>query len=330
MKKIIASALLILAFIAPAGCENVAETILVGGAEVPYHKLGLTMFPRNRVMGGLSAQMADIKSLGVNYIRVDFSFDLDYMPTASSSPNFSGFDDIVSAASNAGLEILPILAYLPEWLDGNQDWKSVYINEYVIPVVSRYKNSVKYWEIWNEPDEITRPEGFTTDVLDGTPEDYFDLLKRASTAIRSLDSSAIVVSAATASITADGFDKFNWMEKLVDLGLSRYADILNIHYYSELDIELSFKGGPLVKGAGMRVWVTETGKRGQSNHLSYFKREMAYIDKSLNPERIYWYCYVEGHLTTDVGIHPDDTYGLLTYYGGAAYESPLYTHLKSP
>jgi len=327
MKRIFVLLPLLITLFANTGCgdigKSIADAILVGGADVPYEKIGLSMFPSNTVTGDLSSQMADIKSLNINYVRMDLPFDASYMASAFSAPDFSRFDEYIIKASNAGLDIVAILAYVPLWLEGNPDWKSIYINNYVKPVVSRYKGVVKNWEVWNEPDL------FTHNVLDGSPEDYFDLLKRASTAIRSIDPSATVVSAATTSIVLDGLDKWNWTQKLIDMGLKQWADILNFHYYSELDIELSSIGGPMVKNAGMRVWVTETGVTGQSNQESYFKKVMAYIDKSINPERIYWYTYVAGHLTKPGGIHPDDTKGIITFYNGSIYKSPLYDHLKN-
>ncbi len=322
MKNKFVHLFLFITLLAYTGCENAVETVLVGGAEVPYNKIGMSMFPYNTVVGSLPNQMADIKSLGVNYVRMDLSFDENYMASAYSGRDFSRFDKYINAADNAGLDIVAILAYVPNWLRGNPDWKSIYINNYVKPVVKRYKGVVKNWEVWNEPDDLTY------NSLDGSPGDYFDLLKRASTAIRSIDPSATVVSAATTSIVLGGVDNWNWTQKLIDMGLSQWADVLNFHYYSELDPELSALGGNMVKNAGMRVWVTETGKKGQSNQESYFKTVTAYINKSLNPERIYWYTYVAGHLTAN-GIHPDDTYGIVTFYNGSIYQSPLYTLLKN-
>lgn len=61
---------------------------------------------------------------------------------------------------------------------------------------------------------------------------------------------------------------------------------------------------------------------------SYFDRNMPYIEKSLNPERIFWYCYVSGAGENEQK-HPDDTYGIVTVYEDVRYESSLYTHLKN-
>ncbi|MBI4666501.1 MAG: hypothetical protein HY751_08845 [Nitrospinae bacterium] len=322
-KALFSLAALFLAAATFIACDgNFTQEVLTGGTEVPYEKMGVVMFTGNRTVGSLQTQMSDVKALKINYARTTFWFDTGYMPYRGASPNFTRFDDALSAAESAGVELLPILGYVPSWLQGSGDWKSVYINDYVIPVVSRYKGRVKYWEIWNEPDEMTY------NSLNGSADDYFDLLKMASSAIHSIDPSAYIVSAASANITADGISKWEWTQRLIDLGLANYADVLNVHYYADMEFELSSIGGPMVTNSGLRVWVTETGKSGQSSQKDYFEANMAYIEKSIAPERIYWYCYVQGEGAGEESP-PDSSYGLVTTYGGFRYESSLYTHLKT-
>jgi len=322
INKSVLALLALLIMVAACAAQTAIDTALNGGSQTPYDKIGLTMFPGNRTAGSLSSQMSDIRTLKVKWIRATFWFDNTYMAGRGATPNFARFDEIVNSAEAAGLEVLPILAYVPGWLVGSADWKTVFVNDYVIPLAQRYKGRIKHWEVWNEPDEMKY------NVLNGSADDYFDLLKRVSTAIRDNDPSAKVVSAATANITADGVAKWEWLKRLIELGLSQYADVLNIHYYADMEIELSSVGGPTVKKAGMPVWVTETGKSGQDGQKSYFDSNMPYIDKSIAPERIYWYCYVQGEGTNEENA-PLDSYGLITYSGGVRYESPLYTHLKT-
>ena len=321
MKRISITALLASLLVFFPGCGSVEETLLVGGGEVPYGKLGITIFPRNRVMGDLATQMQDIKSLGFKHVRITFWFDESYMSSLRGGRRFAHFDEAVNAARAAGLEVVGILGYVPNWLRGG-GWKNVFVSQYVNPLVRRYGGSVKYWEVWNEPDELTY------DVLNGTPEDYFDLLKKVSSAIRAINPGLTIVSAATANITADGLDKFNWTERLMELGLSNYVDVLNFHYYADLELELSAFGGPLVKKWGGRVWVTEIGKSGQAAQKSYFEKNVAYVNKSLNPELIFWYCYVQGAGRNEK-VSQEQTYGLRTVSGGAVIDSPLYVHLKN-
>ena len=321
MKRVIVAIIITISSSILVSCNaSLDEILLVGDTEIPYSKMALNMFPRNTTAGDLATQMADVKSLGINFIRVNFWFDTQYMPTSGSVPDFSQFDAVVAAAAAEGISILALLNPVPEWLVGNPSWKSIFVDQYVTPVVSRYKNSVKYWEVYNEPNEETN--GFT-----GTADDYFDLLKQVSIAIRAEDPTAKVVAGATSNIVLYDVGNWEYTQRLVDLGLETYADVLNIHYYSELDIELSVVGGALVQSVNIPNWVTETGKFGQSNQKDYFESIMPYIEKSLGPEKIFWYCYVEG--VGSETVHPDDTFGLVTYHAGQRSESSLYTLLKN-
>ncbi len=325
----LSTALLSVTFLFSAGCIKVPEsaTNLEGSLDtdntsVPYDKLALNMFPRNQTAGDTLSQMLDIRSLGINRIRVNFWFDTSYMTFSSSVPDFRKFDDVVNSAGSAGVEIVGILAYVPGWLVGDPNWKNVYINNFVIPVVARYAGQVHYWEIWNEPDEIT------FSVLDGSAEDYFSLLQMASDAIRLIDPSARIVSAASVNIVADGIAKFEWTNQLIDMGLSRYADILNIHTYGGQYEELIILGVPMVLKANMPLWITEFGKRGHGNQLAYFEDTMKKLELILSPDRIYWYTYIESAVA-DETRSADSTYGLVTMDGGSRQESELYTHLKN-
>ena len=298
-----------------------SETVAGGSGSIPYSKIGLNVFPGNRTAGPLVDQMRDISSIGVRYIRVNFWFDTIYMNAPHSSPNFTRFDEMVDAADAAGLEVLGILGPAPAWLTGSGDWMGVFAQKYVTPVVSRYKGRVSHWEVWNEPDGSTPP-------LDGTPEMYFQLLTAAHNAIKAADPGAKVVAGATVNIVSEGGAKVAWMNRLVDLGLKQQADILNFHYYSGLDVTLATAARTVVERTGLPVWVTETGIIGQDRQLDYFNKNVPYIDKALNPERIYWYCYIQGEGEHEE-THPADTYGIVTVYDGQRYESPLYGLLKS-
>ncbi|MBF0169689.1 MAG: cellulase family glycosylhydrolase, partial [Nitrospinae bacterium] len=215
-----------------AACGSATETALVGGHEVPYQKLGMNVFPRNTVFGDANQQMADIAAMGITAVRINLWFDTHYMANANAARNFTLLDAAVNAARANNLEIVGILCYVPEWLKGRADWKAVYLNSYVIPVVTRYKGKINYWEIWNEPDELDYG------VLNRTPEDYYDLVRRVAPTIRALDPGCSILSAATANIVADGTAKWDWTRALLNLGIKNYADILNFHYYGDLEYEL--------------------------------------------------------------------------------------------
>lgn len=89
-------------------------------------------------------------------------------------------DRIIDLARGLGFEILAPLAYTPQWASSAptglpaglrtrapprdlRDWEA-----YVAATVSRYRDRVHYWQVWNEPDLA----GFWA----GTPHEYAELL----------------------------------------------------------------------------------------------------------------------------------------------------------
>lgn len=140
----------------------------------------------------LDATLDDAVALGVKWIRVDMAWK-------SIERNFRGdwhwsaMDRVVNAAKARNLEILPILAYTPPWAKrsgctafgcppANPD---DFVN-FAKVAVARYKDRIKVWEVWNEPNL----DGFWTNPsIDG----YAELLKRTAPAIHAVDPEAKVM-----------------------------------------------------------------------------------------------------------------------------------------
>ncbi|MGH7898923.1 MAG: hypothetical protein ACREQQ_13290, partial [Candidatus Binatia bacterium] len=150
-----------------SGCgddADIVRDVLFGNdGEIRREMLGVgnEFFPNPK--GNAGAQAGDIRStLGLQHVRTTFFFDESFLPSEGASPNFSRFDEIVNSLPE-GLDVLPILAYAPGWLANRADWKTVFANRYVIPVVERYANHPKIagWEIWNEPDNFCNGGGTT-------------------------------------------------------------------------------------------------------------------------------------------------------------------------
>jgi len=104
---------------------------------------------------------------------------------------------------------------------------------FVIKLVERYdgdgkddmpglKYPIKYWEVANEPEMQEEPLVF----FQGSPKDYFEILKATYEAVKEADSEAQVVQGGMAGMDA-------WMvsfwQKVFDLGAASYFDIANMH-----------------------------------------------------------------------------------------------------
>ncbi len=94
------------------------------------------------------------------------------------------------------------------------------------------------------------------------------------------------------------------LEKMINLGLTQMSPnnlILAINNYGP-DHSGEYAGllsGPLRQ---YRVWVTETGVRDPSLHISYVQNSYPQIQNNLRAERIYWYVMWGGNADTDFSL----------------------------
>ena len=85
--------------------------------------------------------------------------------------------------------------------------------------VKANRNYIHYWEIWNEPGlDLFRY---------GAPEEYVELLKRTSGAIRSESPEAKIV----VTLDAEAGRKSGFSEQVLALGGGQYFDVLSFHPY---------------------------------------------------------------------------------------------------
>lgn len=321
------SVLLFLLPIAACGfaddAKDLGEITFFDGGEIPRESLGVQNEFVANPKGDAGAQAADIRNtLGIRHVRTSFFFDEGFLATEAAQPNWARFDAIVGSIP-ADADLLPILAYAPQWLANRPDWKSVFINRYVIPVLDRYGNDgrIAGWEIWNEPDGFCNGSGGAPlGVLDCSPEDYVDLVRQVAPVIRAR-SGAPVVGAATTSINQSFPRHLDFNKDMVSLGLLDLIDVYNFHWYGEQFEKFAIGGiEDFLDGTNKPLWCTESGERGSTNQLGYAEDAFPLFEDRLNDlERIYIYTYYDGE-------GPDTTYGLVA---GNGNESDFYQFLRA-
>lgn len=108
---------------------------------------------RERAWDDMRKRLRLMKDLGATSVRVD-------MWWAQINPDkavfdFTTTDRIMDEIAAVGLEPYPIFCYNSAW-GNNRSPDSAdereYFGEYVFELVSSYKERVRYWEVWNEPD----------------------------------------------------------------------------------------------------------------------------------------------------------------------------------
>jgi endonuclease/exonuclease/phosphatase family metal-dependent hydrolase len=153
---------------------------------------------------------------GIGWVRADF--DWSGVERQAGTWQFDHLDQTVAWAEAEGVRILPILDYDVPWA------RPAYKNldkwlEYVRRVVTRYKDRIRYWEVWNEPNL----EQFWHDKPN--PADYAKLLKATHETIKQIDPELVVLLGGVSGIP------WPYLEGIYEAGGKDSFDVMNVHPY---------------------------------------------------------------------------------------------------
>jgi hypothetical protein len=147
------------------------------------------------------------------------------------------YDHIVDLAERYDLEIIARLSNPPAWsrAQGNDagtlappDDLDDY-GDYVETIVRRYKDRVRHYQIWNEPNIY--PEWGERPV---SPEEYTELLKVGYTRVKEACPECVVISGALAQTIPLGprdLNDFIFLQRMYDAGAGDYFDVLAMQGY---------------------------------------------------------------------------------------------------
>ena len=125
---------------------------------------------------------------GAKVIRVGVGFE--GIEPVEGEWHWDAMDRIVRMYRESGMEIQYLLGFTPQWAaplefrdKGYEVWRGKQPRldawrKFVSETARRYKDRIRYWEVWNEPDI-----GFWT----GTLDEYLELLKAAYEEIKAVD-----------------------------------------------------------------------------------------------------------------------------------------------
>ncbi len=150
---------------------------------------------------------------GIRWARVDFSWNGIESPQGTWK--FSHIDRVVDEAEKNGLQISALLLYNVAW--ANPAYKHLdFWLQYVEKTVTRYKDRVRYWEVWNEPNLFwDNPHG----------SDYAILLEATYEKIKEIDPDLTVLYGGTSGIP------MKFLEESFKAGVGDFFDIISIHPY---------------------------------------------------------------------------------------------------
>lgn len=206
-----------------------------------------------------------MKEAGVGMVRMDFLWqDIE---ARRGEFDFAKYDRIVGILTAEGIGILGILEYSADWDSPSGEWNapsadhSAYL-AYVRKVVERYRDRVRHWEVWNEPDSPVYWKN-----QDGLVA-YCGLLAETYRLLKQLDPQCMVLNGGlTHELSA--------VNRLYDNGGKGYFDALNIHIFANPMVSRGSGGiAAYVRSCAKimarngdgrkKIWVTETGCPGVS------------------------------------------------------------------
>ena len=152
------------------------------------------------------------QAAGVKWSREEFLWNV--VEPEKGRFDWSFYDRVVDTAQRHGVSVYGLIDYWSTWTkpytrEGIEDY-----TRYCKALVGHYKDRIKHWEIWNEPNIF---------FWSGPKELYPELLKAAYAAIKEADPEAKVLGCSTAGI--DGA----FIQKVTDAGAP--FDILTVHPY---------------------------------------------------------------------------------------------------
>lgn len=206
-----------------------------------------------------------MKEAGVGWARIDFLWQ-DIEPEEGCF-EFEKYDQIVEVLTKNKINILGLLNYSTDWASSCGKWNcppkdnSLFV-KYALKVIGRYKDKVKYWEVWNEPDSAVY-----WSEQDGL-KSYCTLLKDVYIAAKKLDPDCKILNGGF----ANGLGS---VHRLYDNGAKDYFDILNIHFFENpfnpVGIKavaafpkLVYKVMSRNNDGQKKIWITEIGCPGVS------------------------------------------------------------------
>lgn len=169
-----------------------------------------------------------LKKHDVKFMRISFGWDA--IESEEGKYNWLFWDEFVRmAVDDYGITLLPYICYTPQWISEGSNDTMYFWNyppkdykpwrDFVRSLVTRFKDRIKTWELWNEPDIWI--------YWQGNRKQFVDFMKTASDAVREADPTSKVVFPGIAYDPEFVKDLFkNW-------GMSKYFDIINMHNYYE-------------------------------------------------------------------------------------------------
>lgn len=247
--------------------------------------------------------------LGMQWIRVDF--DWFRIEPERGTYAWDEHDRIIERSQELGVEVLATLAYTPNWASSNPGNPKItdppasteYWMDFVNEAARRYRDGIRYWQMWNEPN--------LNDFWTGSMTQYRrDILESGARAAKEVHPGCLVVAPGLANIG----EWRAWFEEAMKAkGL---IGVINHHNFQSEgsnvieSLERDSSSRPSLKsliednGVDDRpFWITETGRRSdEGDQRRYYEEVVASLRKSDWVQNVFFFHYWDGPRQGDGGF----------------------------
>ncbi|MFO0752825.1 MAG: CFI-box-CTERM domain-containing protein [Thermodesulfovibrionales bacterium] len=210
--------------------------------------------------------------LGAGFLRLDVQLSAIYAKK-DDPPDWTHMDRITALSRQYGVQILGTFNSMPDWAGKCPSSSYSYNPSYCPPadygrwsdwiqtIVARYKETIHYWEVWNEPNEYECSGTACKGFFYGDAAEYAKLLSTTYAAVKEADHSARVLIAGV-FMPAEKSNLSTWLRDVAKDAPGKF-DIGTIHVRTKL----SDVGSQLAtftsyfRAAGFygTIWVSEHG-----------------------------------------------------------------------
>jgi hypothetical protein len=165
-----------------------------------------------------------LKTAGVRWLRGFYEWQI--IQPKRGYFNWAVTDRLVANTKANAIHLTYTLAYFAPWASADGGTRTFpikdmqYWRDYVSAVVSRYHESIKYWEVWNEFNGSF--------AKNGTPAIYAEMVKEASIAAKKIDPTAQI------GMSVANFD-VTFLDAAIKAGAGGHFDYICVHPYEKLN-----------------------------------------------------------------------------------------------
>lgn len=227
----------------------------------------------------LAAELDDLASMKVGWIRMDFDWSV-IQPRSASEFRWSDYDRVVAAARARGIDVLGIIDFTPRWARADDcayfkcpPKDNAAFAAFAAAVAKRYAPlGLHHWEIWNEPNM----SGTWYPKADARA--YVALLRETYPALKAADPLAVVITGGLGPIENENgnISALPFLQAIYAEGGKPYFDAVAFHPYSfpvppsakrtwsawsqMSETKVSFRSVMVGAGdASKKIWITEYG-----------------------------------------------------------------------